>query len=99
MDKWGGFLELPDGMAEPLGNADPKVCTGCRGLHGLQRVQTARNLRSRRFRQPIEGGYMRSKGSIPSIVRPEASTRLVAEHRASRESRTAPEDCSTGHCS
>ena len=43
--------------------------------------------------------YIRSSGSMPSMVRPEASTRFVAEHNASRESRTAPEDWSTGHCS
>ena len=100
MDKWGGFLELPDGMAEPLGNAGPK------GLHRLPAVYMGCNVCRPHetdvhvgFVKRSSNGYMRSSGSIPSMVRPEASTRLVAEHRASRESRTAPEDCSTGHCS
>jgi hypothetical protein len=53
-------------------------------------------IRRRRVR---DWGYIRSKGSIPSMVSPSASTRLVARQSASRESRTAPEDCSTGHCS
>ena len=44
-------------------------------------------------------GYIRSRASIPSRLRPEARTRLVAMHRASRESRTSPSDFSTGHCS
>jgi hypothetical protein len=99
VDKCGSFLSSRMGWlrlwATPTHWSAQVAC----GLHGLQRVQTARNLRSRGFRQAIEWGYMRSRGSIPSIVRPEASTRLVAEHSASRESRTAPEDCSTGHCS
>jgi hypothetical protein len=83
------------------------------GLHRLQPVQTACNLRARRLRQRVRdpgasngedpealrATYMRSRGSIPSMVSPEASTRLVAKHNASRESRTAPEDCNTGHCS
>jgi len=43
--------------------------------------------------------YMRSNGSIPSMASPAASARFVIKHKASRESRTAPEDCSTGHCS
>ena len=43
--------------------------------------------------------YIRSRASIPSRLRPEASTRLVATHSASRESRTSPVDFSTGHCS
>ena len=81
--------------------------TSC-GLHRLQRVQTASNLRlglsgGSSTASPMPGAacgrYMRSKGSIPSMVSPAASTRFVARHSASRESRTAPEDCSTGHCS
>ena len=42
---------------------------------------------------------MRSSGSIPSMASPAASARFVIKHKASRESRTAPEDWSTGHCS
>ena len=43
--------------------------------------------------------YIRSRASMPSMSSPAASTRFVARHKASRESRTAPADFSTGHCS
>ena len=78
------------------------TCAPC-ALHTLQHVHRDSNERARSFgiggRGMRDERYIRSKGSIPSMVSPAASTRFVAEQSASRESRTAPEDCNTGHCS